>query len=1119
MTQIRRDRAMGLNTAAFISGYRGSPLGGYDQQLVKARRFLDRHDVVFQPGLNEDLAATAVWGSQQVHLSPGTRKDGVVGIWYGKGPGVDRCGDVFKHANSAGSAHLGGVLAIAGDDHTCKSSSIPHQSDHAFISALMPMLYPSSVHEFLEMGLLGIAMSRFSGCWVGFKVISETVEISSVVDLAQETRQFVLPGDFERPPGRLNLRWPDPPLVQDERLQELKGYAAIAFARANGVDRLIATHDRDRFGIVASGKAYEDVRQALAELGLGAEEQAAVGLRLYKVRMPWPLEPEGIRAFSRGLEEVLIVEERREIVENQIKQELFNWRADVRPRIVGKFDEADRPFLSLSAGLTVASVAGAIAERLLGLDLPEGLADRLRARAAALHAAEARAEAHVPPVLRLPHYCAGCPHNTSTRVPEGSTAMAGIGCHFMAQWMDRRTETFTHMGAEGVPWTAISRFTDEKHRFVNLGDGTFFHSGHLAIRQSVAAGANITYKILYNDAVAMTGGQPIDGTLTPQQITHQMYHERVARIVLMSDRPDLYRPADLAPGTLIRHRDEIDAVMLELREVPGVTIIVFEQTCAAEKRRRRKRGELEDPDLRLWINPAVCEGCGDCSVQSNCIAVEPLETDLGRKRKINQSACNKDYSCLKGFCPSFVSVRGASLRKAQPREGADVSSLPDPVLPRIERAWNLALAGVGGTGVLTISAMLGMAAHVEGKIPMVLDMAGLAQKGGAVMSHVRISRADRPVAAPRIAAGSADLLLAADAVVAASKDCILLCSPDRTEAILNTHLAPVSDFIRLRDFDFRQTRVEASVAAAVRPAPHFRDFSALAKGLTGDEIGANLMMLGCAWQNGQVPLAKESIFAAIEMNGAAVAANIAAFNWGRRLAHDPAGVTALAGAAPAPAPLTLEALIEARATHLSNYQNAGLADRYRAALARITRLAKGLGDADLPRAVAEAYAKVLAYKDEYEVARLYSLPAFRDGLAAEFAGDYRLSLNLAPPILPGRTSDGRPRKREFGPWILPVLGLLSRLKVLRGTWADPFRHSHDRKLERALIEHYESDLALAERTLSVDTLPLLRELLSLPLEIRGYGPVKEAAFAKQMTRRDEILAALNGDHPVAMAAE
>jgi indolepyruvate ferredoxin oxidoreductase len=1123
MTQMRRDRAAGLNTAAFISGYRGSPLGGYDQQLIKAKKFLDRHDVFFQPGLNEDLAATAVWGSQQLHLSPGARKDGVLGIWYGKGPGVDRSGDVFKHANAAGTAPLGGVLAIAGDDHTCKSSSIPHQSDHAFISAVMPMLYPSSVHEFLEMGLLGIAMSRYSGCWVGFKVISETVEITTVVDLGQEERQFTTPQDFELPPGGLNLRWPDPPLVQDERLQEHKAYAAIAFARANGVDRVIIDTPRARFGIVASGKAYEDVRQALAELGIGPKEQASIGLRFYKVRMPWPLEPEGIRAFSRGLEEVLIVEERREIIENQIKQQLFNWRADVRPRIVGKFDETGKPFLSLSAGLTVARVAGAIAERLLRLDLPEGLAGHLRSRAEHLHAAEARGTAHVPPVVRLPYYCAGCPHNTSTRVPEGSKAMAGIGCHFMAQWMDRRTETFTHMGAEGVPWTAISRFTDEKHRFVNLGDGTFFHSGHLAIRQSVAAGANITYKILFNDAVAMTGGQPVDGVLTPEQITHQMYHERVARIVLMSDRPDLYTAAELAPGTRIRHRDDIDAVMLELREVPGVTIIVFEQTCAAEKRRRRKRGSMEDPDMRLWINPEVCEGCGDCSEKSNCVAVEPEETEMGRKRRINQSMCNKDYSCLKGFCPSFVTVRGGKLRKHRAECGPEVVSLPEPVLPKIERAWNLAVAGVGGTGVLTIGAILGMAAHIEGKIPMILDMAGLAQKGGAVMSHVRMSRPDRPIAAPRIAAGSADLLLGADSVVSVSKECIVLCDPARTEAVVNSRITPVSDFIRNRDFDFQEAAVERSVARSVRSASHFLDFSTLASRLTGDEIGANLMMLGYAWQCGFVPIGRDAILQAIDLNGVSVKANTDAFNWGRVLAHDPARIEKLANAPSRPDLETMSTpdIVAHRAAHLRAYQNEALTDRYRSWLEKIGEIAapERIGDNDLKRQVAITYARVLAYKDEYEVARLYAAPEFRQSLEKVFEGDIRIAFNLAPPILPGKTADGRPKKREFGPWILSVFHVLARLKMLRGTWADPFGHSADRKLERRLIALYEDDLALAVRTMTAENMPLVRELLMLPGQIRGYGPVKETSFEKQMVRRTELRTTLEGHGNMAIAAE
>jgi indolepyruvate ferredoxin oxidoreductase len=1117
MTQMRRDRAAGLNTGAFISGYRGSPLGGYDQQLTGARKHLEKHDVIFQPGVNEDLAATAVWGSQQLHLSPGAKKDGVLGIWYGKGPGVDRSGDVLKHANAAGSAANGGVLALAGDDHTCKSSSLPHQSDHAFMSALMPMLYPSSVHEFLEMGLLGVAMSRFSGCWVGYKVISETVETTSVVDLAQEQRQFVLPEDFELPVGGLNLRWPDPPLVQDERLQEMKGYAAIAFARANSVDQVTIANDRARIGIVASGKAYEDVRQALAELGLGDDEQKAIGLRLYKVRMPWPLEPQGIRAFTKGLEEVLIVEERREIIENQIKQRLFNLHADVHPRIVGKFDEQDRPFLPMSQGLTVGRVAEALAERILRLELQEGLGERIKARANVLQAAEAKVRDVAPPVTRLPHYCAGCPHNTSTRVPEGSKAMAGIGCHAMAQWMDRRTETFTHMGAEGVPWSAIGRFTEEKHRFVNLGDGTYFHSGHLAVRQSVAAKANITYKILYNDAVAMTGGQPIDGTLTPQQVTHQMYHEGVARIVLMSDRPDVYKASELAPGTQIRHRDEVDAVMLELREIPGTTVIVFEQTCAAEKRRRRKRGKMEDPDMRLFINPAVCEGCGDCSEKSNCIAVEPEETEMGRKRRINQSMCNKDYSCLKGFCPSFVTVRGGKLKKHKAKEGMDASAMPEPKLPEIDRAWNLSIAGVGGTGVLTIGAILGMAAHVEGKVPMILDMAGLAQKGGAVLSHVRISRADRPVTAPRIAAGGADLLLGADSVVAASKDSILLCDPDRTEAVLNAKITPVSDFVRLRDFDFRETAVERLVEKNVRSRDHFRNFSDLAAQLTGDEIGANMMMLGYAWQKGLVPIGRKAIASAIELNGVAVAANKAAFDWGRMLAHDPNAVLVAAGPAKqatrAQSDLSTDEIIEHRAAHLEQYQNARLAQRYRD---RLGRLANAVEPTAL-RQAAISYARVLAYKDEYEVARLYSAAAFGEGMEAVFDGDYRIAFNLAPPMLPGKDHTGRPKKRELGSWILPVLGVLARMKGLRGTWADPFGYSRDRKIERELITLFEADLDLAEEH-GTETSSQITQLLAWPQEVRGYGPVKEHAFEKAMARRNAIQKEIKNSGPSRIAA-
>lgn len=1113
MTQMRRDHAAGLNTAAFITGYRGSPLGGYDQQLLRAQKHLDAHDVTFQPGVNEELAATAVWGSQQVALSPGATKDGVLGIWYGKGPGVDRSGDVFKHGNAAGSSAHGGVLCLAGDDHTCKSSTVPHQSDHAFASAIIPCLYPSSIHEFLEIGLLGIAMSRYAGLWVGMKFISDTVETTSVVDLSGETRQFVLP-DFELPHGGVNLRWPDAPLVQDQRLQEIKPYAALAFARANRVDEIMFDSAHARFGIAGSGKAYEDVRQALYELGIGADEANAIGLRLYKVRMTWPLEPEGIREFSNGLQEVLVVEERREIIENQIKQHLFNWRADVRPRIVGKFDEKDQPFLSLSKGLSVGAVARGIADRILRLEgIDVGLRARIKERLTYLEERERYAQSHVPAVTRQPHYCAGCPHNTSTKVPDGSRALAGIGCHYMVQWMDRNTETFTQMGGEGVPWTAISRYTDENHVFVNLGDGTYFHSGILAIRQAVSAGANMTYKLLYNDAVAMTGGQSIDGTLTPQQLTHQLHGEGVQTIVLMSDQPDHYHAAELAPGTDIKHRDEIDVVMKQLREVPGVSAIVYVQTCAAEKRRRRKRGLMEDPDMRVLINPAVCEGCGDCSVQSNCIAIDPLETELGRKRQINQSMCNKDFSCVKGFCPSFVTVRGGKVKKGGRTGAPDVTALPAPELPALGRSWNIAVTGVGGTGVLTIGGIIAMAARLENVSPLVLDMAGLAQKGGAVMSHIRLSPMDNPVKSPRIAPGGANVLLAADTVVAASRDGTIRCDPERTHAVVNAKLTPVAEFVRTRDFNFQKGAVEETVRSVVRPDGHFHDFGRAAMAVAGDEIATNIMMVGFAWQKGLIPLSANAIESAIEINGVAVDANINAFRWGRIMANDPAAIDALEvkkSSFKPMADMTTPELIAHRSDHLTRYQNASLAKRYQALIERVEaaakdRLSNGHDRDALVRAVAHNYAKLLAYKDEYEVARLFADPAFDAYLNGTFEGDFKLSLNLAPPLFPGEDADGRPKKREFGAWMLRAMRLLAKFKGFRGTALDPFGYTAERRAERALITQYEQDVALALDRLSEDRFEMVRDLLNLPDGIRGFGPVKEAAMQKATSERVRLL--------------
>ncbi|MCP4618600.1 MAG: indolepyruvate ferredoxin oxidoreductase family protein [Bradyrhizobium sp.] len=1122
MAQIRRDRAMGLNTAGFISGYRGSPLGGYDQQLFAARKHLEQYNIKFQPGVNEDLAATAVWGSQQLSLSPGAQYDGVVGIWYGKGPGVDRCGDVFRHANTAGSAKNGGVLVLAGDDHGAKSSTVPHQSDHAFISALMPYLYPSSIHEMIEMGLLGIAMSRYSGCWVGMKVITETVETTAEIDLTDEMKPFIIPGDFEMPPGGLNIRWPDDRYQQDLRLQDYKGYAAIAFARANKINRITMDSPNARYGIMASGKSYEDIRQALRELGITEEVAAKIGLRLYKIGMPWPLEPEGVRQFAVGLEEIFIVEERREIVENQVKQELFNWRDDVRPRIVGKMDDHDKRFLTFAAELSVASLASSLTERLLRLNLNPEIAEMLRAKADWFNGRQATQMQAVAPVTRTPYFCSGCPHNTSTKVPEGSRAFAGIGCHFMALWMDRNTETYTHMGGEGVPWVGVAPFTKEKHVFANLGDGTYFHSGSLAIRQSVASGANITYKLLYNDATAMTGGQHVDGELSPQQITFQLHAEGIRSIYLVSENPQLYPASDIAPGVITRHRDELDAVMKECREIKGTSAIVFVQTCAAEKRRRRKRGLMEDPARRVLINPAVCEGCGDCSVQSNCISVEPLETELGRKRTINQSTCNKDYSCLKGFCPSFVTIDGGKLRHRAPPDLGSIGELPEPATrPALDRPYNIAVGGVGGTGVLTIGALLGMAAHIEGKASMILDMSGLAQKGGAVLSHVRLSEHTADVTCSRIVTGTADLVLAADEVVAVSKDTITLCEATRTVGIINSHVIPTADFILNRDFNFQSRKLNSVLETELRKESSFFDFTTPAEALLGDSIATNIMMLGYAYQRGLLPLSAKAIEQAIEVNGVAIKMNTQGFQLGRLAAADPARFKDMMKDHDEVAPattleaMTLDEIITHRMGLLTNYQSSRLAKRYSKLVDQVRDAATkgGYGDA-LPRAVAINYAKLLAYKDEYEVARLYTDGSFEKQLRDQFEGEFKFNFNLAPPILSsGVDAMGRPKKRAFGSWMMSVFRVLAKFRFLRGTALDPFGHSADRKLERDLIVGYEKDVATVLGLLSQATHDTAVEILSLPDRIRGYGPVKEKAVKDAKARYDQLAADLVNPPP------
>ncbi|MDC9719361.1 MAG: indolepyruvate ferredoxin oxidoreductase family protein [Gammaproteobacteria bacterium] len=1113
MAQIRRDKKAGLNTGGFISGYRGSPLGLLDKTLEQAQPYLDQHNIRFQPGVNEELAATMVWGSQQLHLSKEAQYDGLVGMWYGKGPGVDRCGDVFKHANAAGSAPYGGVLCVAGDDHGAKSSTVPHQSDHAFMSSTMPVLYPSSIHEYIWMGLAGLAMSRYSGCWVGFKVISETVETTAAVNLKDEDVEFIIPDDFDIPEDGLNLRWPDDRMQQDSRLQNHKGYAALAFARANGFNRVTLASPKPRFGIVASGKSYEETRQAIHELGLTDEQAAQLGVSVYKVGMPWPLEPQGIRQFSEGLEEILIVEERREMIENQIKQQLFNWATHERPRIIGKFDEVDQSVLPLDKELDVPMVAKVIAQRLLKLDLDADTRAHLLVQIARIEAQNEASQQLLAPVTRTPFYCAGCPHNSSTKVPEGSRAAAGIGCHFMVQWMDRNTETFSQMGGEGAMWAGCAHFTGEAHQFVNLGDGTYFHSGSLAIRQSLAAGANITYKILYNDAVAMTGGQSVDGILTMPQVTHQLYHEGVPEIVVLADDPSQIKQSELAQGVYLGHRDELASVMERLRKQQGLSVIVFQQTCATEKRRLRKQGKVEAIKTRAWIHPEICEGCGDCSVQSNCVAVEPLETNLGRKRKINQSSCNADLSCVKGFCPSFITVEGAQVRKPKAQNQA-LMTLPEPTPHKgLEQPFNIAVTGVGGTGVLTIGALLGMASHIDGNAFMTLDFSGLAQKGGAVLSHVRLAATPEQVTTPRIVEGRADLLLAADAVVTVAPSVLGLCSQN-TQAVVSSHLIPVSNFVKDANFDFKQDQCLSLIASHVSKDMHELDFHKLALQQMGDTIFANVMLLGFAVQKGLVPISINALEQAINLNGVAIKANLRALHLGRQLAH--AGTEQPQVLHIQPATPTYQDLSTDRKQRLVEYQNQALATRYEQQLEQWHKKIKAILPADqsqaLMQVLARSYFNLLAVKDEYEVARLFSKPDFKAQLDAEFIGDYSISLNLSPLGFAGWNKHlKQPKKYRVGSWMLLFMKPLAKLKGIRGSALDPYSYHSERKAERDFVNYFVTQMnSLISQLTSDNHADILAAALVFET-VRGYGHVRTASMANAKTQIQACLKGLSID--------
>ena len=1130
MLQRTRDAKAGLNTAGFVSGYRGSPLGGYDQALMAAKKHLAAQNIVFQPGVNEELGATAVWGTQQLDLYPQTKKfDGVFGIWYGKGPGVDRCSDVFKHANMAGTAKHGGVIAIAGDDHVAKSSTAAHQSDHIFKACGLPVFFPSNVQDILDMGLHAFAMSRFSGVWSGMKTIQEVVESSASVSVDPDRVKIVLPEDFVMPPGGVHIRWPDSALEQEARLMDYKWYAALAYIRANKLNHNVVAGPNDRFGLIASGKAFNDMRQALADLGLDDDVCRNLGIRVHKVNVVWPLEAEITRQFAEGLQEILVVEEKRQVIEYQLKEELYNWRPDVRPNVLGKFDEPEGDFsggewampnpsenwlLRAKADLTPALIAKAIAKRLKKLGVPRDIVARMDQRLAVIEARERQlAELKTDTGDRIPWFCSGCPHNTSTRVPEGSRAMAGIGCHYMAVWMDRSTSTFSQMGGEGVAWVGQAPFTTDGHVFANLGDGTYFHSGILAVRQSIAAGVNITYKVLYNDAVAMTGGQQVGERPEGHsvlQIQNSLVSEGVKKLVIVTDQPEKYAGVALEPGVTVHHRDELDRIQREFRQIPGTTVIIYDQTCATEKRRRRKRGKLADPDKRVVINELVCEGCGDCGVQSNCLSVEPVETEFGRKRRINQNSCNKDFSCVKGFCPSFVTVEGGQLKKPKKEKRGSLDGLaaiPEPALPADmdRRAWGIVVAGVGGTGVITIGQLLGMAAHIEGKGVVTQDAGGLAQKGGATWSHIQIADTPDAIHTTKVDTAKADLVIACDGIVGASKTTMAVMQQGRTYVALNTHGTPTAAFVKNTEWQSPAGRCETALRTSVgEQLVGAFDAEQAAEQLLGDSIYTNPLMLGYAWQQGRIPLTHQALMRAIELNGVQVDNNKAAFEWGRRCAHDLASVQALYAARQVIQIVkkpSLDEMVAKRVEFLTGYQDATYAAQYKAVVDQVR--AK---DAKLAEVVARYLFKLMAYKDEYEVARLHTDAAFTKKIGDLFEGDYKLVHHLAPPLFAKRNDKGELVKQAYGPWMRSAFGLLARLKGLRGTALDPFGRSEERRTERALIAEYRKTVDELLARLTPERLPLALEIARLPEEIRGYGHVKERHLAAVRTKWDTLMA-------------
>jgi indolepyruvate ferredoxin oxidoreductase len=1068
--QMRRDRRAGLNTGAFISGYEGSPLGGYDMALARAGKLLSEYNIHFRPGVNEDLAATAVFGSQIFDVIGKSKVEGVLGIWYGKGPGVDRSGDIFRHANLAGSGKNGGALLLCGDDPISKSSTIPSQSDFSLYNLGIPYLYPGNVQDILDYGLLAIALSRYSGAWVGLKLVTDVCDGGSTAELDPLRPVVRLPEGYER--------HTDPRIVApvtlglEHEVNVRRMEAARQFARVNAINRHNGADAR--IGVLSTGKSYFDLMQALRDLGVRE------GVRIGKVGMPFPLDPEFVRDFARGLDTILVVEEKRSFIETQFREILYDLPA--RPVIFGK------SHFPPTGELDPDKIATALCDVLD--KAPRSLPVATQPFAAL---------GSKPIGARPSAFCSGCPHNRSTLLLEGQIAGGGIGCHTMAMRLNDPARSFsflTHMGGEGAPWIGMTPFVDQKHIFQNIGDGTLFHSGYLAIEACVAATVNITYKILYNGHVAMTGGQAAVGALPIPDLTRKLQAEGVRRTIVLAEDTEQYANAgELASNAELRSREELPRTLAELEKIPGVTVMIYDQECAAEKRRKRSRGIYAEPTRRLVINEEVCEGCGDCVKQANCMSLTPVMTELGQKIRIHQSSCNKDYSCALGDCPSFVSVDikpGTGMKK-RTLPALPVAEVPPPRgVVKAGEGYRIIGPGIGGTGVVTINALLAAAAWIDGLHVASLDQTGSAQKGGAVVSHLLVS--DRPIEAPaKVNAGNADLILGFDLLGILEPKNLATASRDRTIAILNTDLTPTIDSIRSRTlFSGPDLMLDTVNSVTNRGRNIFVDANRIAEGLFGTHMAVNMFMTGIAFQGGLIPISAEAIEQAIEWNGVEVERNREWFAWGRKYYEDAAWVENFLQAETKP-----KAAID-RVAELREYQNDAYARSYVEFLDQIQEPA-------LREIVAKYLYKLMAYKDEYEVARLLTSPQFEQRARDMWEAPEAISYNLHPPLL---RSFGMHKKLKLGPWFRTPLNVLKRFKWLRGTPLDLFGLSAHRRLERSLISWYRELIQQTIANLTPDNLPQALEIAALPDQIRGYEKIKEQNIVNVKKQATEKLAAL-----------